>query len=176
MAYSEDARFVARVIAGDERAFEEFIFTYRRLILGILRRQAGLRPDEADEVFQRFLIHVWERDFARLKAWRGRSSLSTYLATMARNLGRDFRRACPVLSAEAIDDRPNLTEPNNDDRIAALECAMRQLGPRDRELLRRRYELDHSYREIANGLGMTANNVGVALLRAERRLKSLMGL
>ena len=173
MAYSEDARLVARIVAGDERAFEEFICTYRRLILGILRRQAGLGPDDADEVFQRFLIHVWERDFARLKAWKAKSSLSTYVATMARNLGLDYRRSRALPPGqEAFVIKGSFI----DDRVAALESAMQQLPPRDRKLLRLRYELGRSYREIGETIGITTNNVGVALLRAERRLKSLMGL
>jgi len=173
MSNSNEARLVARVAAGDERALEEFISTYRRLILGVLRRQVSLSPEDADEVFQRFLIHVWENDFARLKSWRGTSSLSAYLATIARNLGRDFRRSAALQIITEISDTPMPEDVSKVDQVTALEAAISRLSLRDRELIRRRYYQGQSYREIAEALQITVNGVGVALLRAERRLKSL---
>jgi RNA polymerase sigma-70 factor (ECF subfamily) len=176
MAFDNEARLVARVVAGDQQAFEEFISTYRRLILGVLRGSLSLSPEDADEVFQRFRIRIWENDFARLKAWRGKSSLAAYLARIARNLGHDFHREAPAEGAADLMDIPTPEEPSNADDITALEVAIAQLSTRDRELIHRRYDLGQSYREIAAALKMTMSNVGVSLMRAERRLKSLVRL
>jgi RNA polymerase sigma factor (sigma-70 family) len=63
--------------------------------------------------------------------------------------------------------------------IAAEEAArirrcLERLSSRDRELLERRHSLGQSYREIAAALRMTVVNVGVALGRAEARLRSMI--
>ena len=48
------------------------------------------------------------------------------------------------------------------------------LSMRERELIHRRYYREESYREIAEALGITVNHVGVALLRAESRLRAVL--
>jgi RNA polymerase sigma factor (sigma-70 family) len=55
-----------------------------------------------------------------------------------------------------------------------LKAAMKKLSERDRDLIHRRYYLEESYREIAESLGITVNHVGVALFRAESRLKVIL--
>jgi len=59
-------------------------------------------------------------------------------------------------------------------RVGALKAAIGKLSERDRDLIHRRYYLEESYREIANALGITVNHVGVALFRAESRLKLIL--
>jgi RNA polymerase sigma factor (sigma-70 family) len=56
----------------------------------------------------------------------------------------------------------------------ALKAALQKLSDRDRDLIHRRYYLEESYREIGIALGMTVNHVGVALFRAESRLKVIL--
>jgi len=51
---------------------------------------------------------------------------------------------------------------------------MGKLSVRDRDLIQRRYYQEQSYREIADALGLTVNHVGVALYRAESRLKLIL--
>ena len=59
-------------------------------------------------------------------------------------------------------------------RAGGLKAAIGQLSERDRDLIHRRYYLEESYREIADALGLTVNHVGVALFRAESRLKLIL--
>ena len=59
-------------------------------------------------------------------------------------------------------------------RIGVLKAAMGKLSERDRDLIHRRYYQEESYREIADALGLTVNHVGVALFRAESRLKLIL--
>ena len=56
-------------------------------------------------------------------------------------------------------------------RSEIVKRGLGNLSVRDRELIHRRYYRDESYREIAEALGITVNHVGVALMRAETRLK-----
>ena len=62
-----------------------------------------------------------------------------------------------------------------EDQRRAVERAVEQLRSRDRELYRRRFEQEQSYKVIAEAMGVTVNNVGVALKRLEKRLMGLVG-
>lgn len=175
MALEDEVRLVSRILNGDSEALDEFISVYRSLIYAILTRHFNLSRDDADEIFQRFLVHIWEGDFRRLRAWRRKAPLSAYLGKMARNLVGDFRRKRrrePQMDdpdQSVLDDR--YTEA---DRKQILEAALSELSHMDRELIYRRYYLGETYREIAEGLGITPNHAGVALLRAQFRLKQIL--
>jgi RNA polymerase sigma factor (sigma-70 family) len=55
-----------------------------------------------------------------------------------------------------------------------IERAFARLSDRDRYLIHHRFILEQSPSEIAAALGITTNNVGVALSRARRRLKKIL--
>jgi len=175
MASQSELRLVARILAGESGAIDEFISNYRPFVYAIWIRHLKLQPQDADDLFQQFLIHIWQDDFRRLREWRERSALHAYLGKVARNLAHDFKRRerrkvpAEVLDRPVVDRRFEFV-----DTADALEGAMAKLSKRDRDLLHRRYFLDESYREIAKALGITVNNVGVALLRAEQRLKRII--
>lgn len=175
MASQEELRLVAEVVACRVGALEAFIAEYRTFVYAILTRHLNLAPTDADEVFQRFLIHVWEDDHRRLRRWSGRGTLAAYIGTMVRNLSHDYRReGCresAIESAEPVSQGAGLEEA---ERVKLLQSALSKLSARDRELIRHRYDMGQSYKEIAARLGLTVSNVGVALHRAERRLKKLL--
>jgi RNA polymerase sigma-70 factor (ECF subfamily) len=175
MASQEELRLVADVVEGRGGALEAFIAEYRAFVYAILTRHLNLYPADADEVFQRFLIHVWEGDYRRLRRWSGRGTLAAYLGTMVRNLTHDYRRqAARQAAPEDLECLSESRSPEKDERAMLLETALDRLPPRDRDLIRRRYDGDQSYREIAEELGITVGNVGVSLHRAEKRLKKLL--
>jgi RNA polymerase sigma-70 factor (ECF subfamily) len=178
MDLDDEMRLVSRLLSGDARALEQFVETYRRFITSILNRQPSLCSQDVDEVYQRFLLHIWEDGYRRLRPWRGTRSLRSYLGAIARNLARDYRRErhrnpdnaaaremAVIPIAETRGDRTN---------VGVLKAAMGKLSERDRDLIHRRYYLEESYREIADALGLTVNHVGVALFRAESRLKLIL--
>jgi RNA polymerase sigma factor (sigma-70 family) len=175
MASQEELRLVAEVVAGRVGALEAFIAEYRTFVYAILTRHLNFTPADADEVFQRFLIHVWEDNHRRLRRWSGRGTLAAYIGTMVRNLSHDYRRESKRESAieyaEPIFQGAGLAE---DERVKSIQSALSKLSARDRELIHHRYDLGQSYKEIAACLGLTVSNVGVALHRAERRLKKLL--
>jgi len=175
MASQEELRLVADVLAGRIGALEAFIAEYRAFVYAILTRHLNLSSADADEVFQRFLIHVWEDDHRRLRRWSGRGTLGAYIGTMVRNLNHDYRREGSRESAlEEVEPTSENTVVEDDERVTLLRAALSELSARDRDLIRRRYDLEQSYKEIAAGLGLTVSNVGVALHRAENRLKKLL--
>ena len=178
MELDEEMRLVSRMVSGDVRALDQFVQTYRRFITSILNRQPNLCSQDVDEVYQRFLLHIWEDGYRRLRPWRGTRSLRSYLGAIARNLARDYRRerhrsianvtGCDLGTIRTIDAH------GERGRAGAVKAALDRLSDRDRNLIHRRYYLEESYREIAEALGMTVNHVGVALFRAESRLKTIL--
>jgi RNA polymerase sigma factor (sigma-70 family) len=131
-----------------------------------------------EEVYQRFLLHIWEDGYRRLRRWSGTRSLRSYLGAIARNLARDYRRerhriaehvdCCEVSLIPVSETRSEWS------RAGVVKAALGKLSERDRDLIHRRYYLEESYREIADALGITVNHVGVALFRAESRLKVIL--
>ena len=175
MALEDDVRLVARILDGVHGALEEFISGYRAFIYAILVRYLNLSRDDADEVFQRFLIHIWEDDFRRLRAWSRKAPLPAFLGKMARNLAGDFRRERRHDSQMGAPDPTLLDFRHLDtDRMHIVQTALIELSDRDRELIHRRYFLGQTYREIAEDLNMTPNHAGVALSRAVFRLKQML--
>ena len=174
MAFPDDERLVSRLLVGEAGAVEQFISEYRQFIYTIFVRYLNLRPEDADELFQRFLFHIWSDDFRRLRDWRGKTSLSAYLARIARNLAHDYRRE-GRFETHHIPDVP-LDDPllANIERREWIESALARLMERDRELIRRHFYLEQSHSDIAQALGITVNNVGVAFSRAKRRLKKVL--
>jgi RNA polymerase sigma-70 factor (ECF subfamily) len=174
MSLQDDRRLVDRILAGREGAVEKLVSEYRQFIYTIFVRYLNLRQEDADELFQRFLFHIWEDDFRRLREWRGKTSLSGYIAKIARNLAHDYRRELRLETQDLPDvplDDPLLT---NVERREMIERALSHLSPRHRQLLRRRYYLEQTHAEIAQALGMTVTNVGVSLSRAKLRLKKIL--
>jgi RNA polymerase sigma factor (sigma-70 family) len=50
-----------------------------------------LGPDDADEFASIVKLRLVEKDFAVLRAWEGRSSLTTYIGTVVQRLALDYR-------------------------------------------------------------------------------------
>jgi RNA polymerase sigma factor (sigma-70 family) len=178
MDLDDELRLVSRLLSGEARALEQFVETYRRFITSILSRQPSLCPQDVDEVYQRFLLHIWEDGYRRLRPWRGTHSLRSYLGAIARNLARDYRRERHRNPDNAVSYEMTVmpaAEPRGDwTRLGVLEAAIGKLSERDRDLIHRRYYQEQSYQQIADTLGLTVNHVGVALFRAESRLKLIL--
>jgi RNA polymerase sigma factor for flagellar operon FliA len=56
-------------------------------------RRHRLRPEDADDFASQVRLHLVQGDYAVLRRFQGRSSLSTYLLTVVMHLGQDWRNA-----------------------------------------------------------------------------------
>jgi RNA polymerase sigma factor (sigma-70 family) len=176
MELAEEEFLVSRLLSGDSCALEQLIVVYRRFVTTVLRRQTNLSPEDVEELYQRFLFHIWEDNYRRLRPWSGTRSLRFYLGAVARNLARDYARE---RRRSVVDwSRENAVVWRYDDHhwgtAELVRGGLAQLSARDQDLIRRRFFQEESYREIALALGITVNHVGVALLRAESRLKMIL--
>jgi len=185
--FGDDRRWLDRILGGDPyQAWEEIFHRFSALVKRVLManpriRAEGLEEDGLQEIF----ITLQKDDFARLRKWRGDASLDSFMRVVVQHLAQDFLRSegrarmVPLGPDDEVPPRidPPARPPTPEviidlERIlqAAREC-QEGLSPRDQKLIELKHTQELSYREIADRMRMTVNNVGVALGRAEVRLK-----
>lgn len=171
---------VAKFQNGDTTAFEAIYLAYAPMITGFVHSRVDdehLAEDLVSEVFARALAAV--RDLQ----WRSDAEFSGWLVTIARNLiaghfqRAETRRAFPSPRAGdgMVDDRnaeaaPEHTVVGHTHLVAVL----RQLGPRQCEVVVHRVLFGRSVEETAELLGCNESVVKHALSKARRRLGALL--
>jgi RNA polymerase sigma factor (sigma-70 family) len=136
---------------------------------------AALAEDLASQVFERAL-RAWKR-YDPLRA-----AFSTWVFSIAHNVLKNYWRrqallgwlpweaASPLLPRDPSAEEWVLQNETNRELLRAL----RQLGPREQNLLALKFGGCLSNVEIAAVTGLNANQVGVILYRAVHRLQELM--
>jgi RNA polymerase sigma-70 factor, ECF subfamily len=162
----------------DEHKFLELVNENRNRILRVCRVYAWNSADQ-DDLYQEILFQVWrglptlkEDQFAN--TWLYRVAINTAISFGRKRVSRSDR----VVHFEhadltrAIESRQATAE-NTDDRIADLYTAIYKLDPLEKALVTLFLE-DFTYEQMAEATGISANNVGVMLHRAKKKLSSLM--
>lgn len=170
-----DGELIARWRAGDERAATVLV---ERHAPSVARYVASLGDREgAEELVQDTFV----RAFASLEAFRGESSLRTWLFTIARRLVLDRRRASRRRrDAQELQDDDAVTEYDALDGLIAEEAhrkmrgAIERLTPTQREVFRLRVNDGLSYKEIADVVGTTEGAARVHYHNALRQVKETL--
>jgi len=162
----------------DEHKFLELVNENRNRILKVCRVYSW-NPSDREDLYQEILFQIWralpalkEKQFAN--TWLYRVAINTAITFVRKRASRADR----VVHFEhadltrAIESR-QATEENTDDRMANLYTAIYKLDPLEKALVTLFLE-DFTYEQIAEATGITANNVGVMLHRAKKKLSSLM--
>ncbi len=186
-----DAELVRRFNAGEESAFAEIVTRYRGKMFSLALRRLRNRAD-AEEIAQDTFV----RAHKALAHFRGECSLSSWLHRIAVNLSCNrhwyfFRRhrqdtlsldytgpdgRSPILANWLSSDAPSpASEAAASEFSELIKMCMGKLGERQRKILTLRNELSHSYRHIADALGINIGTVKSRLARARRRLRQLLG-
>ena len=187
----EDRQLIDSILAGDPRAWEKVVRRFSDMVWRILLGWFRLSRDDAADAYQEIFLALQKDDFRRIRQWRGEVRLDAYMAVVLSGLTQDILRAMRR-NTDVVQDPPpdskgrnpsrELPDPGPDPSIvmelaerrhAVITCRER-LGSRDQELLKLRYDLELQYRGIADRMKMTVNNVGVALSRAEERLRQCL--
>jgi RNA polymerase sigma-70 factor (ECF subfamily) len=166
-----DEEILAGSLAGEPELFTKLVVRYERRIFGLLLRQ-GVDASALEDVYQL----VWLRAWSGRAGFKGRSKFSTWLyAVVLNEVGTWRRQRRDLLPLEQVSE-PVQKGPGVLDRLLgrarqeALDAAMAQLNPRDREALNLRHQQGLNYAEIGALTGTTA---GQARMRAFRALKRL---
>jgi RNA polymerase sigma-70 factor, ECF subfamily len=162
----------------DEHKFLELVTENRNRILRVCRVYAWNSADQ-DDLYQEILVQVWrglptlkEKQFAN--TWLYRVAINTAMSFVRKRASRADR----VVHFEHAEltrtiESQQVTDENTDDRIADLYTAIYKLDPLEKALVTLFLE-DLTYEQMAEATGISANNVGVMLHRAKKKLSDLM--
>jgi RNA polymerase sigma-70 factor (ECF subfamily) len=169
-------------VTADEREglFRQWLDEHKGLMYRIVRVYAAGPQDQAD-LFQDILVQLW----FSIPSFRGESKSSTWVYKVALNTALAWRRAerrrrhryRPLVEiAEQPDLGGSSSSPATDGMVERLYVEIRRLPESDRSLVL--LHLDGlSYRDMADILGISEDNVGVKLNRIRKRLaESLKGV
>ncbi len=178
----DDARFIARALAGDEAAYSELLTRYRARVMGLALRMVQNSDDAADIAQEAFV-----RAFQSLANFDVTKSFGAWIAKITANLCIDHfrRRRVPIVSMDMPFDTERGERPREypDERPIADEIVSRHeaeqrldaiiaaLPPRYRVVVLLRYKQDLAYEEIAETLGIPLGTVKARLHRAHHLLK-----
>jgi RNA polymerase sigma-70 factor, ECF subfamily len=175
MRAAAERELVARLRAGEPRAFEELDRRYRRPLQAFAARRLGDRA-EAEDVAQEVMLDAYRG----LHGYLGTAPLATWLFGIAyhktsKHIGHLARWPLPI----AQERLPDLPAPavTPDDRLDAARVLARcraalaeRVSEPQRRLFELRYGENRSVRSIAERLGATPAAVKVGLLRTRRTL------
>jgi RNA polymerase sigma-70 factor (ECF subfamily) len=185
-----EARFIERLAARDERAFNELVRAYERRVFALVLRMLGNRA-EAEELAQDVFVQV----FKAIGTFRGESKLSTWIYRIAINLCKNRSKYLRVRHAdeqeelEAIAERvpmgevkrANVGQVERPDEMMAgrqvekiVQEAIMQIEASFRECLVLRDVEELSYEEIGEITGLPAGTVKSRIHRARAQLKELV--
>jgi len=175
----EQMRAVAR---GDELAMADLVKRWQVPVLSYICRFLGCPHEEARDIAQEAFLRVWTAS----GQWRPTARFSTWLFTIVANLCRNQLRTVgrrPILVA--IDDQESAvvaheprSGPGLDPEVLAkasqlaeqIQRALAELPENQRAALLLKGVHGHSYREIAEILGISESAVESLLVRARRTL------
>lgn len=185
-----ETRFVARLVARDETAFNELVVAYERRVFALIHRMVG-RRDEAEDLAQEVFVQV----FKAVDQFRGDAKLSTWIYRIAINLCKNRAKYLSRRHANSHDDVDAMAERsalsggkgvsvgtvNRPDELVEgmqierlVKQAIARLEPDFREVLILRDVEDLSYDEIASIAGLPEGTVKSRIHRARAQLKALV--
>lgn len=185
---SSEERFIERLRAQDERAFNELVVAYEHRVFRLVFRMLG-RRDEAEDMAQEVFVQV----FKAIGQFRGDSKLGTWIYRIAVNLCKNRikylarRHDGAQDEFEPVAERAPLSEAKGvtfgdvarpDHMVEGLQLerivqrCMSEVEPEFREALVLRDVEDLSYEEIAEITGLPDGTVKSRIHRGRAMLKA----
>lgn len=183
-----EGKFIERLRARDERAFNELVRLYERRVFALVHRMLG-RREEAEDISQEVFVQV----FKAIHQFRGEAKLSTWIYRIAVNLCKNRAMYLARRHAgeedeleERLEERHSMdrakgatvgaiARPDELARGKQLEAIVGQailaMDAEFREVLVLRDVEDMSYEEIAEIIGAPQGTVKSRLHRARAQLK-----
>src|SRR4030095_12396500 len=158
-----------------EGHFLEVLGQHEKIINRAIRIY-GVDSEDRRDLFQEIVYELW-RSYGTFK---GESRISTWLYRVALNTAiTSLRKTKRAPDHTELDDQSRQLSASFDssersEQVQQLYSAIRSLGEVDRALVMLYLE-ELSYKEIAEILGLTEDNVGVKLNRIKKKLRVLIG-
>ncbi len=163
-----DAQMVRRVLKGDNDAYAELVNAYQGQAVAMALHLCG-DFETAQDLAQEAFLQAY-RSLAGLKH---PAAFRAWLYGILRNVCRKHlsRRPPPAASLQG-NGVPEPSAPADDS--VEMRSVLNTLDLEHRELLAARYLLEMDYKEIAQMLGITVNNVRVRCFRAKQALRAAL--
>ena len=130
---------------------------------------------EAEDIVQDTLIKVWDKR----DEWQQIESIESYCMTITRNLAIDRSQKMEARNMELrpeAQEMPDTLTPEKlfeqDEQLRLIHQAINSLPEKQRTIVQLRDIEGKSYKEIAEILGITEEQVKVNLFRARQRIKT----
>jgi RNA polymerase sigma-70 factor (ECF subfamily) len=176
--YESDRALVARMGAGDQRAFDEFFHSCAPRLAAFAARRSGLDAASVEDVVQNTLVKA----IRNLASYRGEAALFTWLTEICRHeLADVYRKAARRPDHASLDElnsasrHAHLRVPAEHEPTAQIDAEMRRsavlralraLPERYALALEAKYRDGFSVDEIAHLLGLTTTAAQSLLARA----------
>lgn len=180
-----DKNLLKRCIAEEPGGWKDFVDRFVTLFVHVIQhtaqaRSVRLSPADVDDLCAEVFLVLLADDYAVLRQFRGRSSLATYLAVIARRIvvreiarrrkaeafGHVIAHQASIEKARASNREQQRIE--NRDEIQRMLAG---LPHQDAEVVRQFHLEGKSYREISSHLGIPENSIGPTLSRARERMR-----
>jgi RNA polymerase sigma-70 factor (ECF subfamily) len=178
-----DEQLLSRAAQGNREALDELFRRYRLIAYRVAQRLLGNEADALDAVQEAFV-----KALTHLPGFQGRSSFKTWLLRVVSNAALDLGRqrgrregvSMDALGPHHREGIEPLVEPDpglslhRDDLRQALQQALAQLPPAQRQTFVLHAEAELSYREVADVLGISIGTVMSRLYYARQKLRPLL--
>ncbi|RFM28109.1 RNA polymerase sigma factor [Deminuibacter soli] len=152
-----------------EQAFISMIRQHQNIVYKVCNIYMDNAEDRED-LFQEITLQAWQA----YRRFRGDAQFSTWLYRVALNTAITFlkkeKRQPATISTETLPEPVAYHEPAIEEQLKAMYKAIAGLSKIDKALVALYLE-DYSYQQIAEVLGISANNVAVKMNRIKARLR-----
>src|ERR1700733_2840324 len=163
---------LAELLAGDKRAWDNFVRRYAALIVAAVRGIAAISGD-VEDLTQEVFVRLCKDNFRLLRTYDAtRASLSTWITIVARSTARDALRrrrldSVPIAAVPGLYLKFDAVEP-----VPKLKLPEALLSPRQREILGMLYDREMDVADIATKLGIDPQTVRSAHHKAMLKLRA----
>jgi RNA polymerase sigma factor (sigma-70 family) len=178
MTDRSDLELVQLFQKGDESAFNHLVLRYQEKVYWVARRFMG-DHDNADDVAQ----DVFTKAYESLKAFRGESSLYTWLYRITVNIALNSLRRQKIRDAFRIDElfdtadtsieAPDEAVEKNEER-ALIEAAIARLPEKQKSVFVLRYYEELPYEEIAKILRTSVGGLKANYFHAVKKVQEFV--
>lgn len=178
---AQDRSLIDACLASAPGAWDAFVGRFAGLLAHVVDRTAAQRhrqlsSADRDDLIAEILVELLKHDAAVLRAFAGRSSLSTYLTVIGRRvavraMSRQLESARQVQAGHDVqpaDPRDGHHEFADREQIEVL---LGRLDESDARLVRLHHLESRSYGEISRLTGLPIGSIGPALSRARQKMR-----
>ncbi|MDA0833060.1 MAG: sigma-70 family RNA polymerase sigma factor [Planctomycetota bacterium] len=186
MALTEiDRNLLHRCLHGESGAWKDFVDRFLGLFIHVIQhcahtRSLRLNSPDIDDLCAEIFLTLLDKDSAVLRAFRGNSSLATYLTVIARRvvireMAARKKYDTTVAAGNSIHAIPEAEEEMGEySRIEDRETVrlmLDALPDADAEVVRQYHLEGRTYRQISEQLQIPMNTIGPILSRARSWLR-----